>query len=119
MLHGQLGACKRPMLSVPKCRSLMTQECTSWSVLAGHGIWQPEREASGLMNFQNSVQQAAGVQITAYLLAALQQDPSLYLGLQDATLVQNVNAVDTLENTLQVLNPALQLLLQPEVNPSQ
>ena len=63
------------------------------------------------------VHKAACEQITAYLLAALQQDPSLYLGLQDATLVQNVNAVDTLENTLQVLNPALQLLLQPEVRP--
>ena len=56
------------------------------------------------------------MQITTYLLAILQQNPSLYLGLQDATLVQNVNGVDTLENTLQVLNPALQLLLQPQVN---
>ena len=55
------------------------------------------------------------MQITTYLLAILQQNPSLYLGLQDATLVQNVNGVDTLENTLQVLNPALQLLLQPQV----
>ena len=57
------------------------------------------------------------MQITSYLLAVLQQNPSLYLGLQDATLVQNVNGVDTLENTLQVLNPALQLLLQPQVPP--
>ena len=45
-------------------------------------------------------------------------NPSLYAGLQNATLVQNVNAVDTLENTLQVLQPALQLLLEPQVLPA-
>ena len=94
----------------------MSQPCTSWSALglALHlAAWQLQHEQM----LKAPVLKAAGVQITAYLLAALQQDPSLYLGLQDATLVQNVNAVDTLENTLQVLNPVLQLLLQPEVRP--
>lgn len=55
------------------------------------------------------------VQISTYLLNVLQANPSMYEGLQNATLVQNINAVDTLENTLQVLNPAMELLYLPEV----
>ena len=56
-----------------------------------------------------------GVQISTLLLDVLAANPSMYEGLQNATLVQNINAVDTLANTLQILNPALELLYIPEV----
>lgn len=56
--------------------------------------------------------------MSTYLLNILQANPSMYEGLQNATLVQNINAVDTLENTLQVLNPAMELLYLPEVSES-
>ena len=56
------------------------------------------------------------LQISTLLLDILEANPDMYMGLANATLVQNVNAVDTLENTLQVLNPALELLYLPEVH---
>ena len=45
----------------------------------------------------------------------LAANPSLYAGLQNATLVQDINAVDTLENTMEMLKPAFDLLLDPAV----
>ena len=49
------------------------------------------------------------------MLDLLAANPSSYEYIQNATLVQNLNALDTLANSLEVLNPVIKLIYDPTV----
>ncbi|KAL0055672.1 hypothetical protein WJX82_003065 [Trebouxia sp. C0006] len=52
------------------------------------------------------------------ILTVVYNNPQLFTGLANATLVQDINVLDTLANTLQILEPTFPLYLSPELQNS-